>query len=196
MARTYKETRGEFLEVEARRAEANTDALKTAVDNLPIWSVSRTAAYVNQGKPARQENRTLAIALLHAGGKGTPSDKEIKSQMKSIQRWKAAESGSKSQSRKPSAASQKLLNKVGRNQKLAKDGFTVKLDGEIAVNGYKRSRKAAVDVEGEDALRFFDDPNYQDLGRAYLGGSDALYGFGDDLQVELDTLSLDEFFVS
>lgn len=195
MARTYELSRSTFVEKADRPIGANVDALKTAVDKLPGWSVGKTAEYAAGGpghsrgtKKAPGENKQLAIELLRAKGNDSPTSRQISSQMKSVQRWRAQEEGKSSQSRNLSKASRDLLNQVGRNRQLAKDGFSVKLNGELAINGYKRPRKAAVDLDNEDlAQAFLDNPNFQDLGRAYLGGEDSLYGYGDDLQVEIIT---------
>jgi hypothetical protein len=177
VARTYDQKRSEMMSIEQLRATANVDALRQAVA-VAQWTVGDTVAQLGG-------TRNTATALLRDRGVATPTKSEIVSQQRSINRWLNFERGSGKQARRPSADNRAALNRVGRNQKLAKDGFSIKMNGEIAVQGYKRNRTAAVDLIGDQALAFLNDPNYGVLGEAYLGDADSLYGFGDDLSVDL-----------
>lgn len=184
MARTYELKRSTTMSVEDMKAQQNVEALQRAVADIPRWSVRETANYLGSLKHA---NRDLAIALLREKFKSDPTPRQISSEMRSVQRWINYEHGVVGkQSRKPSADARARLARVGRNQELAKKGFSIKLDGDIAINGYRRNpRTASVDLEGDLARSFLEQPNYGDLGKAYLGNEDSLYGFGDDLKVDL-----------
>lgn len=187
MARTYELKRSVQMSIEQMRDQQNTKALGQAVDRHQ-WTVRETSEYV--GGTGKGANRSLAVALLREKGNNAPTSRQVSSQMKSIQRWLANEKGSGAQKSRPSPAARALLNRVGRNRDLANRGFSVKLEGEIAVNSYRRNRKSFVDFTKDKidlALSFLESPNYQDLGRAYLKNEDSLYGFGDDLSVEIVT---------
>ncbi len=162
---------------EARSSGADTsigdDVLSKAIDrDMGKWTVGDVVSEAGG-------TRNVAESLLHA--RGVEIDKKsLASQMRSIARWQAYEMGSGSQARKPSAASQKMLNRIGRNAQAARDGFYVAMSGDISVEGYRRGdRSANIHMQGDAAAAFLDNPSF-----AGLSGSDNYAGlvieaFGD-----------------
>lgn len=155
----------------------NTDALQAAVDRAPKWTVDDVVSEL--GGTGRDANHRLAEKMLQARGVEV-NTKSLSSQMRSIQRWLAYESGvAGKQARKPSAESQKILNQIGRNAKASRDGFTVAMKGDIKVSGYRRSdRSAVIPMQGDEAAAFLENPTYEALGMAYTGDPD-FAGYGD-----------------
>jgi hypothetical protein len=178
VARTYDQKRSEVMSIDRMRSEQNVGALREAIAATQ-WTVADTVAELGG-------TRATAIELLRDRGNSAPSKAEISYQQRSINRWLNYEAGTGKQSRKPSAEMRRALNHVGRDRQAASNGFKVHISGEIAVQGYKRDRNATVPLSGDRALSFLDNPNWGDLGKAYLGDSDSLYGFGDGLTVDPD----------
>ena len=155
-------------------SEANTEALRAAIENAPHWTLDDVLTEI--GGDSRHRNSELARQLLAFKGNDHPTRKQIDNQARSIQRWARYEAGL-DKGAKPSKAAQGLLNRAGRNAQAARDGFTIAMNGDIEVNGYRRpDRSATVQLSGERATSFLNNPNWQDLASAY--GVDSLHAFG------------------
>lgn len=59
----------------------------------------------------------------------------------------------------------------------------VKLSGTLQVLAEPQQRTSTINLQGDRAIAPLHNPNYADLGMAYIGASNGLYG--DDLQVEV-----------
>ena len=158
----------------------NVDALGKAIAEQGQWSVEEVVSELGGTEHAK---RHVAEQLLAARGMDI-SEKNIKSQMRSINRWIAYETGSGSQARKPSKQMQTFLNRIGRNAQMARDGFTVAMSGDIGVAGYRRSnRSAMVHMQGDAAAAWLENPTYAAMAAFYDGNDIA--GYGSDLEVEI-----------
>src|SRR6266567_4214121 len=129
--------------------------------------------------------RNVAESMLRA--RGVEINKtSLSSQMRSINRWLASETGSGSQARKPNAASQKMLNRIGRNAQAASDGFTVSMSGDISIEKYRRANRSTfVHMQGDAAAAFLDNPTFAGLSGSDNYGGLAIEAFGD-VQISID----------
>jgi hypothetical protein len=129
------------LRAEAARASGGT------------WTVSDVAGEMGHG----HENRRLAEKLLAEKGITSPTDRQVSSQMRNIQRWLNAERGETGkQAHKPSKGTQATLNKLGRRAAHGNDSARVNINGGASVNGYRRKRDIEVTLDPDASERFFD----------------------------------------
>jgi hypothetical protein len=156
----------------------NTDELLKAVDTMSKWTVGDVIMEAGG-------TRNVAESMLRA--RGVEIDKKsLASQMRSINRWLAAETGSGSQARKPSKDSQKLINRIGRNAQASRDGFFVAMSGDISVDNYRRgSRTANIHMQGDAAAAFLDNPTFAGLSGSDNYGGLAIEAFGD-VKISID----------
>src|SRR5260370_28635620 len=126
-------------EKQADISTADNKALQTAGKLYTHTTVTDLA----EGIGGRNANRELAKRMLEYKDKEV-TEKSIKSQMKSIQRWTAKEQGSSSQSAKVSGPNQAILNRIATDVKL-ESGKKVRVvvKGPSSVNGYKRDNRDA-----------------------------------------------------
>lgn len=118
------------------------------------WTISDVLGEMGTG----HENRRLAEKMLAEKGVTSPTERQISSQMRNIQRWHNAERGETGkQAHKPSKGAQSMLNAIGRKAAHGNQGARVSLDGAISVNGYKRdSRNIEINMSPDEAERFFE----------------------------------------
>ncbi len=146
----------------------------------PVWTIDDIKSEI--GYSDRHANRALAQKLLEYKGLEV-NKKTIDSQMKSLQRWEAYQTGSSSQKAKPSKANQNILNDIGRQAAGRTKGGKVKMKGTISVNGYQRDgRKADVMLDDEQMREFIENPSYEALAAAY--GTKELHAYDADIEVE------------
>lgn len=94
--------------------------------------------------------------------------------------------GPASKDTKPNVeALSKAVLSIQWTEQEARNGISIKLSGTLQVLAERRQRTANVNLQGDRALSFLHHPNYADLGMAYVGDRDGLYGYGDNLQVEI-----------
>lgn len=158
----------------------NLEALTNAVErDISKWTVGDVISELGG-------TRNVAESMLRA--RGVEIDKKsLASQMRSINRWLAYETGTGAQARKPNAASQKMLNRIGRNAQAARDGFYVAMSGDISIDHYRRSsRSANVHMQGEAAAAFLDNPTFAGLSGSDNYGGLAIEAFGDvNISIEM-----------
>ena len=180
MARGWDTQQDTLARARAASDTPNIAALEKAVARAGQWTVEDVLTEL--GGTGKDATHRLAEKILTARGVDI-SEKSVRSQQRSINRWIAYERGSGAQSRKPSKAMQQILNRIGKNAQMARDGFTVAMSGDISVAGYRRAdRTATVHMQGDEAARWLESPNFEDMGQFY-GGND-LAGYGD-LQVQI-----------
>lgn len=168
------------MSMEEAESMANTEALRASIENAPHWTLDDVLTEI--GGSQEHRNQELARQLLAFKGNDHPTRKQIDGQMRSIQRWIRYEGGL-DKGAKPSKASQNMLNRAGRNAQAARDGFTIAMNGDIEVNGYRRpDRTASIRMSGDRAISFLNNPNWGDLAAAY--GADSLHAFGD-VQIDI-----------
>lgn len=157
----------------------NTDALQGAIDRMGKWTVEDVVLELGG-------TRNVAESMLRARGMEI-NKKSLASQMRSINRWLASETGTARETRKPNKESQKILNRIGRNAQAARDGFYVAMSGDISIDNYRRSsRSANVHMQGKAALDFLDNPTFQGLSGSDNYGGLKIEAFGDvNISIEM-----------
>jgi hypothetical protein len=171
----------------------NVAALSGAIQRSGQWTVDDTLTEL--GGVGRDATHRLAEKILGARGLEVNA-KNLSSQMRSINRWIAWESGATGKEvRNPNKGSitmadgskvkvTSLLGKIGKNAQMARDGFTVAMSGDISVANYRRSnRSATIHMQGDAAAAWLENPTYEGMSQFYEGNE--ISGYGEDLQVEI-----------
>src|SRR5690348_4960857 len=128
MARSWDSRKDTEARASSPGEKPNTEALHVAIQQQGQWSVEDIIDEL--GGSEEHAKRHVAEQLLQARGMDI-NPKNISSQMRSINRWLNFEQGTGKQARKPSKDMQRVLNRIGRNAQMARDGFTVAMSGDI-----------------------------------------------------------------
>lgn len=137
----------------ATHADDNGLRAQAATAGGGNWTVDDVLNELGHG----HENRRLAEKFLAAKGNNAPTERQIRSQMRNIQRWLNAERGETGkQAHKPSKGAQAMLNKIGRSSAHSGESARVSINGQASVNGYKRHRSIEINLDADTAERFFD----------------------------------------
>jgi hypothetical protein len=162
--------------------EPNIQALHDALARTGTWTIDDIL--VELGGRGRDKTHRLAEKMLEARGLDI-TKKSIESQQRSINRWLKAERGEPGQTRRPNKDMQAILNRIGKNAQMARDGFDIAMSGDIMVSGYRRSNRSAnIHMQGEAATAFLENPTYAAIGEAYTGSPD-FAGYGADLYIDI-----------
>ena len=181
MARTpWSEKNETTMDMSDIIKEANYKALDTAVvvaDGGGNWLVDDVKGELG-GSRNRHSNQFLAQKMLEYKGKEV-NQKNINSQMRSIQAWEAYQSGRRAKrDSAPSKANQAILNDIGRRAAHGRQSLTVSINGDTTVNGYRRNRNMKITLNPEQAQKFMANPSFDALAKAAHGVSE-LHAFGD-----------------
>lgn len=134
--------------------------------------------------------RRMAEQILEMKGKEV-NKKSLASEMRNVNRYIKKESGVAGEGRKPSPAAQKVINKIGSDDKLKKEGHKrppskikkpgskpakgqtggggggnsvhVSITGTTSVNGYEDDRDIDIYMNEDEMDRFIDNPSYETL---------------------------------
>lgn len=153
----------------------NYAALDSARESFLSGHTSVTDAVAEFGG-----TNALAKALLSAKGNETPTKSQLNGQMRNIQRYLQYEkTGVKNKnSFAPAKAARSIINTATAKEKAKNSGITVKMKGEMSVQGYKRNRNISFTMSGDEAEAFLDDPSFEALAEAY--GVNELIAYDDN----------------